>query len=369
MTALHEALRSLAVLDPGAVVEAIEPLADATGATSEKAMGYGEPLKVVLREPGGGKRTLVFHTLSRNEFGHDRRADRLDGALLAYDTFSQLPRHVRPVDVGTVTADGRLHSLREAGEAYLVTEWAEGDLYVEDLRRVAREGEVQAQDHARVDALARYLAQLHLGKLDDRVAWRRAVRDLVGHGEGVFGIVDAWPDDFAGVDPARLRRIEERCLAFRWRLRPLDRRLSRTHGDFHPFNVVFLPCRPGEEHTHFALLDASRGGRGDPADDVTALSVNFPFLAVAAGAPGAWRALGGLWHRFWDRYLAMSNDREVLEVAPPFWAWRCLVVATPRFYPNLPPGAREVMIRLAEAALEAGRLELDLPDRVLGSRA
>jgi hypothetical protein len=368
MSALHDALRSLAVLDPGAVVESIEPLADATGATSEKALGYGEPLKVVLRQPGGGRRVLVFHLLSTNEFGHDRRADRFDGAMLAFDTFTQLPRHVRPIDVGTLTPDGRLQSLRDAGEPYLVTEWAEGSLYVEDLRRIAREGAVSPEDHARVDALARYLAQLHQGKLDDKVAWRRAVRDLLGHGEGLFGIVDAWPDDGAGVEPARLRAIEERCLAYRWKLRPLARRLSRTHGDFHPFNVVFLPCRPGEEHTHFALLDASRGGRGDPADDVTALSVNFPFLALASGRPGAWEALGPLWHRFWDRYLAIANDPELLELAPPFWAWRCLVVASPRFYPNLPAPARQALVAMAEAALEAGKLELDLPDRVLGKR-
>jgi aminoglycoside phosphotransferase (APT) family kinase protein len=369
MSALHEALRSLAVLLPGATVESIEPLADATGATSEKAMGYGQPLKVVLREPGGGRKAFVFRRQSPNEFGHDRRADRIEDAFLAFDTFGEVPRHVRALDVGTVGDDGRLHSLRQAGEPYLVTEWAEGSLYVEDLRRIASDGLVRPEDTARCDALARYLSTLHQGKLHDRVAWRRAVRDLLGHGEGLFGIVDAWPDEGAGIAPERLRAIEERCLAWRWRLRPLARRLSRTHGDFHPFNIVFLPGRPGEEHTHFALLDASRGGRGDPADDVTALAVNFPFLSLAAAGGAGWRGLGPLWHRFWDRYLALTGDPEVLEVAPPFWAWRCLVVASPRFYPHLPGPAREALVGMAEAALEAGRLDLDLPDRVLaGSR-
>jgi hypothetical protein len=365
MSSLHEALRSLAALVPGAVVESIEPLADSAGATAEKALGYGQPLKVVLREPGGGRRVLVFRTQHPDEFGHDRRADRFAGALLAWDTFNQIPRHVRPLDVGALEKDGRLHSLRDAGEAYLVTEWAEGTLYAEDLRRVAAEEEARHHDLVRVDALARYLASLHAGKLDDRVAWLRSVRDLLGHGEGVFGVVDAWPADEPEVPPERLRALEERCLGWRWRLRPLARRLSRTHGDFHPFNVVFLPTRPGEEATHFALLDASRGGRGDPADDVTALSVNFPFLALASGKPGAWKALGPLWHRFWERYLALSGDREVLSVAPPFFAWRALVVASPRFYPRLPPGARAALLEMAEAALEAGRLDLDLPDRVL----
>jgi hypothetical protein len=365
MPVRHEALRSLCTLVPGAVVESIEPLADAVGATAEKALGYGEPLKVVLREPGGGRRVLVFRTQHADEFGHDRRADRFHGALLAWDTFGDVPRHVRPLDVGALGKDGRLCSLRDAGEPYLVTEWAEGHLYAEDLRRVAAEEVARHDDELRVDALARYLASLHAGKLDDRVAWLRSVRDLVGHGEGIFGVVDAWPEEVPGVPAGRLRAVEERCLGWRWRLRPLARRLSRTHGDFHPFNVVFLPARPGEDSTRFALLDASRGGRGDPADDVTALSVNFPFLALASGRPGAWKALGPLWHRFWDRYLAHSGDRQVLEVAPPFWAWRALVVASPRFYPHLPDRARTAMLEMAEAALEEGRLDLDLPDRVL----
>jgi hypothetical protein len=365
MATQHEALRSLASLFPGAVVESIQPLGDAPGATGEKALGYGEPSRVVLRDPAGARHVLVFHTQGANEFGHDRRADRIESAVLAFDVFGQLPRHVRALDVGLVTRDGGLLSLRDGAEPYLVTEWAEGTLYVEDLRRVAAAGgEPHHEDLARCDALARYLAQLHAGKLDDRVAWRRSVRDLLGHGEGLFGVVDAWPDDVPGVPPERLRAIEERCLAWRWKLRPLQRRLSRTHGDFHPFNVVFRPPRPGEEATHLALLDASRGGRGDPADDVTALSVNFPFLALAAGGD-AWRGLGPLWRRFWERYLALSGDAEVLEVAPPFWAWRALVVASPRFYPGLAPAVRDALVRLAEGALEEGRLALDLPDRVL----
>lgn len=368
MSSVQEALRSLATQFPGSVVESIDPLGDSKGATGEKALGYGEPVKVVLRDPVGARRVLVFHTQNHNEFGHDRRADRVESAVLAYDVFATVPRHVRALDVGLVDREGRLHSMRDGGEPYLVTEWAEGTLYVEDLRRVAAEGTARHEDFARCDALARYLAQLHAGKLDDRVAWRRAVRDLVGHGEGLFGIVDAWPDDVPGVPATRLRAIEERCMAFRWKLRPLHRRLARTHGDFHPFNVVFRPVRPGEDGTNFALLDTSRGGRGDPADDVTALSVNFPFLAVAAGG-NAWAGLGPLWHRFWERYLALSGDREVLEVAPPFWAWRSLVVASPRFYPKLAPAAREILVSLAEAALEAGRLDLDLPDRILAASA
>jgi len=363
VVAFADALSNLAEgLFPGARLVSVEPLRpDATGGDGDKALGYGEPLRVTVRDAAGRLRAFVFRTQAANEFGHDRRADRMDEALVAWDLFNRTPEHVRALDVGAVGDDGRLVSLRGTGEPYLVTEWVEGTLYAEDLRRVARAGVSEPPDLARVDALAAYLVRLHAQRLDDPPAWRRSVRDLLGHGEGIFGMVDGYPPDTPAAPPARLRALEERCLAWRWKLRGRPHRLGRTHGDFHPFNVVF---HPGGDGAAFTLLDASRGGQGDPADDATALSVNYVFFA--AEHRGAWpRGLGPLWRRFWDRYLASAGDPEVLEAAPPFLAWRALVVASPRFYPHLGAPARDLLLRLAERALEEGRLDLDLPDQLL----
>ena len=354
-------------LFPGSLVVRAERLRpDASRSPSgedEKALGYGEPIKVVVRDRDGGTHALVFRTQAANEYGHDRRADRVEGAILAYDLFAEIPGHVRALDVGLIARDGRLVSLRGAGEPYLVTDWVEGTLYAEDLRRVAREGVARAIDLARCEALAAWLAALHARKLEDPVAWRRAVRDLLGHGEGIFGIVDGYPAGVPAAPPARLRALEERCLAWRWRLRGRPGRLARTHGDFHPFNVVFAPGE-WDGATRFTPLDASRGGKGDPADDLTAMSVNYVFFAAEHRASWA-RGLGPLWRAFWKRWLDETGDREALEVAPPFLAWRALVVSSPRFYPHLGAPARELLLRLAERALDAGRLDLDLPDELL----
>jgi hypothetical protein len=319
-------------------------------------------LKVTVRERGGATRAFVFRTEVPNEFGHDRLSDRMDEALVAWDLFNRTPGHVRALDVGAIAQDGRLVSLRGTGEPYLVTEWVEGSLYADDLRRIAREAALGPLDLARAAALADGLVTLHAERLDDPPAWRRAVRDLLGHGEGIFGMIDGYPQGTPAAPPERLRAIEERCLDWRWRLRGRTDRLARTHGDFHPFNVVF---RPDGDGTSLALLDASRGGRGDPADDLTAMSVNYVFFA--AEHRRAWgRALRPLWRTFWERWLAGARDPGALETAPPFLAWRALVVASPRFYPGLSPGARDLLLGLAERALDAGRLELDLPDRLLG---
>jgi aminoglycoside phosphotransferase (APT) family kinase protein len=334
---------------PGGRLVSCEPLgAEPARAVARKGGGYGRPLRLVVEDAAGAVRTLVFRTASPNQFGHDRRSDRAAELLLAFDTFGLVPDHVRALDVGAVAPDG-LVSLRDVGEAFLLTTFAEGRIYAEDLRALARGGEAGAGDLARARALAGWLARLHRERLDDPVAWRRAVRDLLGSGEGIFGLVDAYDDGVPGAPPARLLEIERLALEWRWRLRRRTGRLRRTHGDFHPFNVVF------GEGTRFTVLDASRGAAGDPADDVTALSVNYLFFALQA--PGSWRrAFEPLWSAFWQEYLAGAGDG-ALEAAPPFLAWRALVVCCPAFYPDLPAEAREAMLGFAAEALRRDRFD------------
>lgn len=343
-------------LFPGASVVAIEPMgpdAGATAGSTTKAAGYGVPVRIVVRD-GDVKRELVWRVASANEFGHERRADRAAAMVQAFDDFGQIPQHVRAIDLGVIRAGGELMSTRDGTEQYLVTTYAPGTIYAQDLRRIAEERRATLGDVERVDVLARYLAGLHTRIAPPGTRYRRAIRDLLGSGEGIFGIVDGYPDDVPGAPRLRLREIEARCAEWRWRLRDRDARLTRTHGDFHPFNIVF----DGGELT---LLDASRGACGDPADDVTALAINF--LLFAIDAPGAWgEGLGVLWRQLWQRYLAERPDRELLEVAPPFLMWRTLVVANPKFYPRLTAKGRDRLLAFAtdvldEHVLDPGRAE------------
>jgi aminoglycoside phosphotransferase (APT) family kinase protein len=340
----------LAAIYPDAEVLAIEPLGPDGGASANataKAAGYGLPLRVSLRD-GGEERTVVWRVASANPFGHERRADRAASAIQAYDDFAQMPQHVQAVDLGAIRG-GELVSLRDASELYLITAYARGTIYADDLRRIAAERIAAPSDAARVDALARYLAALHTPLAPPGTRYRRAIRDLIGSGEGICGIIDNYPDNVPGASAARLRAIEERCTAWRWRLRGRDDRLCRTHGDFHPFHIVFDGNTP-------ALLDASRGGCGDPADDVTALAINY--LLFALDAPGAWNdGLGALWRRFWHQYFAARIDAGLLAAAPPFFAWRALVVANPVFYPKMSAPGRDRLLGFTESVLDAGAVD------------
>ena len=51
-----------------------------------------------------------------------------------------------------------------------------------------------------------------------------------------------------------------------------------------------------------------------------------------------------MWLRFWERYLEGSGDREILEVAAPFFAFRGLVMANPVWYPALDASLRSKLL-------------------------
>lgn len=321
-----------------------------------KGAGYGVPLRIDV-ELDGKAQSYVLHGTSENPFGHDRRADRAAELLLAADTFGRIPRHSRVIDVGAFLKTGGSVSLTDSGEFYLLTDYVEGHRYADDLRRIAHGGRADASDLARVDRLVDYLLALHTPALENAAAYPRALRDLLGSGEGIFGIVDAYALDSPGASAARLARLESLCLDWRWKLKAKEARPCRIHGDFHPFNILFN----GEGELF--VLDTSRGSVGDAADDVACLAVNFVFFAL--DREGTWQAaFRALWQRFWSRYLERSSDPRLLEVVAPFLTWRLLVVACPVWYPSLPAAARARLLAFAEAALTQDRFDPTLADEV-----
>ena len=180
-------------------------------------------------------KSLVLHTATPNIFGHDRRADRAAEMILAFDTFNRLPQHVRAVDVGAIRQDGRLLSLADVGEYFVLTGYAEGHVYAEDLRAVAERKRATDRDLERARRLGSYLASLHQPVEAPGATYVRTVRDLLGSGEGIFGIVDGYPAAAEQPGKERLKAIEQSCLEWRWRLKPLTRALAPYSRRLPPF--------------------------------------------------------------------------------------------------------------------------------------
>jgi aminoglycoside phosphotransferase (APT) family kinase protein len=309
-----------------------------------KTYGYGRPV-LVQYQIDGIEHRAVLRTMAASPFGHEWRADRAAGMLLSYDTFNELPQHVRALDVGVLRQDGQLTSLHDGGEFFLLTDYVEGTLYADDLARLRDTGHLTGRDLRRAEALARYLTEIHALKRDDPTLYRRAVRDLVGSGEGIFGLADSYPKDFSLVDAAFLEHVEHACVQWRWRLKTHPQRLAQIHGDFHPFNVLF-----GADEA-FWLLDRSRGGWGEPADDVACMAINYLFFSLQRSG-GLASPFEQLWDVFWSTYLEQTGDRELLGLVAPFFAWRALVVASPAWY-NVPDDVRLTLFRFIENVLAA----------------
>lgn len=305
------------------------------GRQGDKGYGYGVPLRLDY-DLGGVPRRAVLESVRPGPFGHEHMADRAQLMLWAHDTFNRLPRHVSSLDVGAVRRNGELVPLGNAEELFMVADFVDGQEYADDLLRLKAGGTLTLRDSARAEALCDYLVQIHGLAGSNPELYVRRIRELVGHGECIFGVIDSYPPD-GPVSRGLLQEVERLCLGWRWKLKRRQQRLRQVHGDFHPWNILF---RDGAD---FTVLDRSRGEWGEPADDVTCLTLNYLFFSLQRGG----RLEGDfetLWLRFWERYLERSGDSEILEVAPPFFAFRGLVMANPVWYPALNGGVRRKLL-------------------------
>jgi len=320
---------------------------------AQKRYGYGTPVKLTF-QVGRRVQSGVLETMKPGPFGHEHMADRAQAMLWDYDSYGRLPRHVKALDVGAFDAKQALISVAEAQEFFVLNEWADGASYHADLERLAKGGTLRKLDRQRAVTLARYLAQIHAKKRQDADLYKRRLRELIGHGECIMGLTDSYPKRCGFITGDLLRTVEEACNRWRWRLRDKADRLAQVHGDFHPYNVLF---RSG---TDFAVLDRSRGEWGEPADDITAMTINYLLNSLIR-----WEKLRGpfevLFRLFWETYVEASGDKDVTETAAPFFAFRGLVVASPLWYPNLSIGTRRSLFRFIENVLDVPRFE---PERV-----
>ncbi len=322
---------------------------DASGVEALKKFGYGRPF-LVRCTVGGVQRGLVFHRIRRNAFGREREDDRVAAVWLDFRTFNRLPRHVLAEDMIVRTSAGELRSIGDAREMLLVTSYRPGTPYAQDLLRLRNDpATFRPDDLRRAELLAAYLAQIHGTKTQDEALWRRRLRDLVGHGEGIMGLTDSYEAPPAMMAEI-LREIEEKALRWRWRLKPMSSRLSQVHGDFHPFNIVF------EEEDRFWVLDRSRGEWGEPADDVSCMSINYLFFSLQRFGRLESPFLD-LHDAFWRHYLARAGDDALQEVTPPWFAWRALVLASPVWYPDIGVDLRMKILGFARTVLSLSRYD------------
>lgn len=309
--------------------------------------GTGFMLKIVQSD--GLETSYVIKELNPQGLGHDYPSDRASVCLLALKEYNSLPKHVKAFDVLSVDDSGNVSSIGLGKDYYLLMETAVGTDYFNDLREMKNKKELDPSDIQKIKALSKYLAEIHSVKSDNRHLYWRKLRDTIGHGECLMGVFDFYPDGYLSYE--EMGEIERLCIDWRVRLKYKHHRLCQIHGDFHPGNVWF------KSDQDFVLLDRSRGAFGEAGDDITAMSINFIFFSIMYFGvfKGVYRKAFEL---FFDEYLSLTNDSELLEVLAPFYAFRGAVVCNPVFYPELTVQRRRLIIDSVKRILKSPTFDL-----------
>ncbi len=291
------------------------------------------------------EKCLIMKTLFATEFGHDHYSDRAQVLLLANANYNEMPKHIKAIDITGETPD-RLISLKEAREFYLFMDEAKGDPYFDDLNEILERGRLTEVDQKRAQALAHFLAEIHAIKYSEKNAkalYRRRIRDLIGHGECIMGIIDSY-DRVEFTTDRELIDYAGKCLSWWGKIRDKRQRLCRVHGDYHPGNIWFQ----GDD---FILLDRSRGSWGEPASDLSCLAVNYIYYAIKDR--GTFEGpFAELLRLFLKTYLEETDDNSFFEVTQPFFAFRVLVLANPKFYPDDTSETKRKLLDFGLAVLE-----------------
>jgi Phosphotransferase enzyme family. len=311
---------------------------------SIKGYGYGIPVIITYKFKGETKK-VVLETMKKDIFGHEFMHDRAAIMIWSYKSYNQLPRHAKAVSLGYFDSRGNLIPLYDPDEFFIIVEFIEGELYFKDLERIKNEEKLNDIDINRCKVLAEYLASIHSKRHQEQEIYLRRIRDLIGHGECIMGLIDSYPYEAEFLKKDELKEIEKKLIEWRWKLKRYKHRLSLVHGDFHPWNVFF------KEGLEFKVSDRSRGDYGEPADDVSAMTINYLFFSLQK-----WNKLAGpfelLWNTFFETYLNLTKDYEIFEVIQPFFVWRALVVASPIWYPNLDIKVRRTLFNFIHNILD-----------------
>lgn len=264
------------------------------------------------------------------------------------EMFKNIPKHAKSIDV--IGVDEKIHPVGNAKEFYQIVEEASGIDYFNDFERIKKTGKISQEDRKKALILSNYLVNLHKKKFKGKKAiadsiYKRHLRDTIGHGEMMLGVIDTYPaiKTLKWTNEKEISEIIRKSFLFKEKIKGLNR-LSRIHGDFHPGNIWFK----GKD---FIVLDASREPWGDPAEDLACLGLNYIWYALMQTGKfeGPFKELFEI---YWNNYIKKSKDRQMNNVAPLFFAWRGFVVAHPLFYKNQTNSTRRKIFNFVKAVLK-----------------
>ncbi len=305
-------------------------------------------------EINGEKYRKILKSLYAENMGKEYGADRAQSLILAHSSYSLMKNHIRSTDVIGLEKDGGIVSIGDAEEFFIIMEEARGEDYFNDLKRIGQSDKLESADKDKAVILARYLADLHKQKFNKGSLYKRKLRDTIGGGESIMGVMDMYPEKLAWFSRKTQIQIVQKAVEFWMRDKYKAERLCNVHGDFHPGNIWFTGA------DDFVILDRARGEFGEAADDIAALTINFIFYSLVYKGKFS-GALKELMDIFIKEYFRLADDKEMEKIIAPCWAFRAAVLCNPCFYPDTFFGS-------AEKADRVRRKIIKFALRILGAK-
>jgi len=293
-------------------------------------LGTGFSLKFKINNKDN---TLILKSLFTQNLGMDYYSDRAASLIDAHANYNSMEHHVKSEDVIAYNEDTSLTSIGKAREFYLVMEEAKGKSLFSDFDEIKKTNQLSEQTKNKIKIISDFLVKLHANKHTSTPLYRRKMRDTIGSGGSLMGLLDMHPEQAFSQFKKEWLEIVMRSINFWGLSRNLSKRLCETHADYHPGNLWF-------DNEKFTILDRARGRYGEPADDITAFIVN-PILYAVITSKKFTGPFKEIFDIFWNNYFRQTKDREMRKVIAPYLAFRVAVVTNPLFYNDESLGGKE----------------------------
>ena len=293
-------------------------------------LGTGYSLKFKINNK---EKTLVLKSLFTENLGMDHYSDRASSLLDAHDNYNKMDNHVKSEDVIAQNEDNSLTSVGNAKEFYILMEEAKGDDLFKDFNKIKETKQLTNETKEKILTISNFLVELHKNKHKSIPLYRRKIRDTIGSGGSLIGLLDMHPDSAFEQFEKKWMSIVSKSIRFWRRSRDMHNRLCEIHADYHPGNLWF-------EDQKLTILDRSRGRFGEPADDITAFIINpiMYSLITNGNFEGPFKEIFDI---FWNNYFKKTNDKEMRKIMAPYIAFRVAVVTNPIFYNDESLGGKE----------------------------